>query len=122
MQKTSYRFGAILLFAAALASLVLAVYAYVTPLTGVNGTAGALLMIVASLLLSIVALGLPAISRRGWRNVLRVLIVVGLIGTCFAGLLLHRWWIGVAMGIGLIGIVIDMTRPARMAAQLKTKG
>lgn len=122
MQRTSYRIGAIVLFAGAVASFALAIYAYFTPLTGVNGTIGALIVIVASLVLALAALVLPAISKRGWRNVLRILILLGLIGTCVAGLLLHRWWIGAAMAIALIGLVIDMTRPARAAPMTRTIG
>ncbi len=122
MQRTSYRIGAILVFAGAVASLALAIYAYVTPLTGVNGSVGALIVIAASLVLALAALVLPVISTRSWRNVLRGLLLLGLIGTFLAGLLLHRWWIGLAMVIGLIGLAIDMTRPARAAPPARTKG
>lgn len=121
-QTASYNIGAILLFAAALASSALAIYAYVTPLTGVSGTLGALIVIVTSIILAVAALVLPAISPRGWRNLWRILILLGLIGICFAGILLHRWWIGVAMVIGLIGLIIDMTGRTRAATPIRTKG
>lgn len=118
----SYRTGAILLFAASVASLLLAAYAYFTPLTGVTGTAGAMLVIVASLILALAALVLPGLKGRGSRNALRVLILLGLIGTAFAGWLLHLWLVPVAMAIGLIGLIIDMTRPASAAPVTATEG
>jgi len=118
----SYRLGAILLLAGALASLLVTLYAYVTPLTGVTGTAGALLVIVASLILILAALVLPALKGRGMRNLARVLILLGLLGTGFAGLLLHLWTVPVAMAVGLVGLIIDMTRPARAAPVTATEG
>jgi hypothetical protein len=118
----SYRIGAVLLFAAALAGLLLAIYAYVTPLTGVNGSIGALIVIVATLVLALGALVLPVIRHRCWRNLARILLLLGVIGTFVAALLLHRWGIGAAMALGLVGLVIDMTRPARAAPLPRTAG
>jgi len=118
----NYRLGAILLFAAALASLLVTLYAYFTPLTGVTGTAGALLVVVANVILLLAALVLPGLQGRGMRNLVRVLVLLGLIGTAFAGLLLHLWTVPVAMAVGLIGLIIDMTRPARAAPVTATRG
>ncbi|SDN19391.1 hypothetical protein [Vreelandella arcis] len=108
----SSRLGAIVLLIASLAGLAIALYAYFTPLTGVTGTLGALVATVACLALVVMALLLAVIKSRGASIALRVLILLGLAGTFLAGLLLHQWWIGVAMVVGLIGLIIDMLRPS----------
>lgn len=111
----SPRLGAIVLLLAALAGLAIALYAYFTPLTGVTGTLGALVAIVACLALAVLALLLAVVKSRGASIALRVLILVGLAGTFFAGMLLHQWWIGAAMVVGLIGLIIDIARPSHRA-------
>ena len=50
-----------------------------------------------------------------------MLILLGLVGTGFAALLLHQWFIVVAMGVGLIGLIIDMTRRAGSAPVTRTE-
>lgn len=109
-QSRSHRMGAIVLFVASLVGFALALYAYFTPLTGVNGTPGALVVTLACVLLALLSLALGAAKGRGALTTLRVLILLGLAGTGFAALLLHQWWITVAMVVGLIGLVIDMNR------------
>lgn len=113
-QSSSSRAGAIVLLAAALAGLAVALYAYITPLTGVTGTLGALVVILACLALALMALLLAALKGRGARIALRVLVLIGLVATFVAGLLLHQWWIGVAMVAGLVGLTLDIHRPARV--------
>ncbi len=93
-----------------LVGFVVALYAYFVPLTGVTGSLGALIVIFACVALAILALMLMAVKGRGARNALRVLIFIGLVGTGVAGLLLHQWWLGVAMAVGLIGLILDMIR------------
>ncbi|MGM0824878.1 MAG: hypothetical protein ACQEUY_09180 [Pseudomonadota bacterium] len=111
----SPRLGAIVLFLASLAGLAIALYAYFTPLTGVTGTLGALVAIVACIALAVLALLLAVVISRGASIALRLLILVGLAGTFFAGMLLHQWWICVAMVVGLIGVIIDAARPSPRA-------
>lgn len=111
----SYRSGALIVVAAAVVALVLGLYAYFAPLTGVNGTAGAIIFIVASAVIALAGLALPVLGRRGLRNTLRVLVLLGLLGTILAGVLLHLWWAVLALAVGLIGVIIDMTRPAHAA-------
>lgn len=104
--------GVIVLLASAIAGLALALYAYFTPLTGVTGTLGALAVIVACAVLAVLALAQRVSLKHGARVTLRVAIVLLLLATCFAALLLHRWWICVAMGVGLAGVVVETVRPA----------
>lgn len=102
----------IVLLVSAVIGLAIALYAYFVPLTGVTGSLGALGAIVFCALLIVMALILGVATARAARIVLRVLIVLALVGTCFAALLLHQWWISVAMGVGLVGLIIDLIRPA----------
>ncbi|MCE3026169.1 hypothetical protein [Salinicola sp. DM10] len=103
--------GAIVLLLAALVGAAVAGYAYVTPLTGVNGSLGALVVIFACLALALMALILMPLKHRGGRIFWRLLALIGLIGTGFAGLLLHQWGIAAAMVLGLIGLILDLRRP-----------
>ncbi|RKR07195.1 hypothetical protein C7446_0003 [Kushneria sinocarnis] len=109
-QSRSQGLGAIVLFAASLVGLAVALYAYFTPLTGVTGTLGAQVVILVTAVLAVAALVLAAVKNRGLRIVLRVLILLALGGTFVASLLLHQWWISAAMVVGLIGLILDMTR------------
>lgn len=111
----SNQLGAIVLLIAALAGLAVALYAYFTPLTGVTGTLGALVAVVACLALAVMALLLFKVKGRGASIVLRILILMGLAGTFFAGMLLHQWWICAAMVVGLIGLIVDIVRATHQA-------
>ncbi|MFC0337468.1 hypothetical protein [Kushneria avicenniae] len=92
--------------------IAIALYAYLTPLTGVNGTLGALIVILTCAALVVLALGLALCGKRALHNLLRVVIVVVIIGTAFAALLLHLWWLAVAMAVALVGLMIDIFRPS----------
>lgn len=109
------RLGATVLLIASLAGLGIALYAYFTPLTGVTGTLGALIAIVACIVLAVMALPLATAKGRGTSIALRVIILVGLAGTFFVGILLHQWWISAAMAVGLIGLILDMVSPSSHA-------
>ena len=93
--------------------LALALYAYFTPLTGVTGTLGALAVIVACAVLAVMAFSLGVVGNHASRITLRLSIVLLLLAICFAALLLHRWWICVAMGVGLVGLIINVVRSVR---------
>lgn len=109
----SSKMSSIVLLAASLAGVAIALYAYLAPLTGVTGSLGALVAIFACVALAIMAFLLAVPKSRVAAISLRVVILVGLIGTFFVGLLLHQWWISVAMVVGLIGLILDMTNPSR---------
>lgn len=111
----SNRLGATVLLIAALAGLAVALYAYFTPLTGVTGTLGALVAIVACFALAVMTLLLFIVKGHGASILVRILILMGLAGTFFAGMLLHQWWICAAMVVGLIGLIADMVRAAQHA-------
>jgi len=108
LSSNRFRSGTILIVLAGLVSAILALYAYLTPLSGVTGTFGPLIVIGAALLIAVAALVMPKEGGRGWRITLGVLILLGLLGTAFAGVLLHRWFIPIALAVGLIGLILEM--------------
>ncbi len=110
-QSRSFRAGIIVLLLGSLVGLAVSLYAYFTPLTGVNGTLGALVVILSTIALVVLTLVLAPLSCRSGRVALRVLILLALVGTGFAGLLLHQWWLTAAMVVGLIGLLMDMASP-----------
>lgn len=111
-QSTSYRPGALLLLLSAAAGFLLSLYVYLAPLTGVTGTVGALLAMVVSIVIVAMAVILMRIVGRGSRITWRVLILIALAGNCFAGALLHEWWLCLAMVVGFIGYLIDFSAPS----------
>lgn len=112
-QAKPSRLGAIVLFISAIAGLLIALYAYFAPLTGVTGTLGALLAIVVCVVIAIMAIILAIMSVGAARIVWRILILLALAGNAFAGVLLHEWWLCIAMAVGFIGLIIDIVNSAR---------
>ncbi|WP_447926271.1 hypothetical protein [Vreelandella sp. EE27] len=102
--------GVWLLLIAALIGGALALYAYLTPLTGVTGTLGALVAMLGCAILAAAAAGLFKLHQGAGLIVLRVLILLGLAGTFFAALLLHQWLLAAVLVIGLVGLVVDVAR------------
>ena len=111
----SRRFGAVAIVAGGLAGALVAAYAYLTPLTGVTGTAGALLVILSSVLILAAGLIVALIAHRGWRNLFRGLLFLGIVLTAIAGLFLHQPVLVAAMAVALLGWLIDIFTPARAA-------
>ena len=103
--------GAMVVLVASAVGIAIALYAYLTPLTGVTGTLGALVVIVTCAVLVALGLGLALCHGRALHNLLRVVIVAFIVGTAFAALLLHLWWLAVAMAVALVGWMIDLFRP-----------
>ncbi len=96
-------------------SAILALYAYLTPLTGVSGAFGPLIVIGAALLGAMTALVMPKANGRRCRITLSVLILLGLLGTALAGVLLHRWYIPIALVVGLVGLILETMTGASAA-------
>lgn len=82
-------------------------YFYLTPLTGVNGTAGALLVVVSSLLMVMAGLVLYLVPSGTFPLLVRVLTVLGTLGTLTAAWFLHEFWLMAAMAIALLGVILD---------------
>lgn len=97
--------GAMLVAAAALAGLAVSLYLYLAPLTGVNGTLGALLVAVASAALVVDGLCLAFVWSRAARLVWYVLGFLGAILTLAAAYFLHAWLLMAAMIVVLVALV-----------------
>lgn len=109
----SSRHGSLLLLIAAVIGFAVALYAWLTPLTGVTGTIGALGVAIASVILALLTFLLRSASGRGARITLIILTLVVLFGTGFAAALLHQYIITAAMVIGLIGLIMLNNKSAR---------
>ena len=108
MTTGAQRLGPTGLVIAALVGLAISIYHYVTPMTGVTGTAGALLVVVSSLLLSVAGIVL-FLLHHGWVAALvRVLAVLGSVGTLLAAYFLHEFWLMAAMVVALLAIFFDL--------------
>ena len=104
------RAGTLLLLLAAAIGFALALYAWLTPLTGVTGTIG---VAIASVVLALLTLILRAASGRGARIFWGIVTLIVLVGIGFAALLLHQGIITAAMVLGLAGLILLGRRPAR---------
>ncbi|MDU1026491.1 MAG: hypothetical protein E7A38_13040, partial [Leclercia adecarboxylata] len=100
------RTGSILLLLAAVIGFAVALYAWLTPLTGVTGTIGALSVAIACAVLAVLTFMLRAASGRGARLFLIIVTLVVLAGIGFAAALLHQYIITAAMVVGLIGLIM----------------
>ena len=100
----------------ALIATALTLYNYLTPMTGVTGTEGALLVVVSSILLVIAGAILWFRSYGGVFWLFWVLSLLGIIGTAAAGYFLHEWLLLAAMAVTFIGLVVLLfRRPSRAA-------
>lgn len=104
-QSQPSRLGSLLLLLAAVIGFAVALYAWLTPLTGVTGTIGALGVAIASAVLALLTFLLRGASRRGARTTLIVIVFLMLFAIGFAAALLHQYIITAAMVVGLIGLI-----------------
>lgn len=112
LPSRSSRWGFMLMLLAAVVGFALALYAWLTPLTGVTGTIGALGVAIANVVLLILAFIHRACSGRNLRIFWAIVILVVLVGIGFAALLLHQAGITAAMVVGLIGLIAAKGSPA----------
>ena len=106
--------GALLMGLAAAAALALCIYNYVTPFTGIDGTPGALLVIVSTTLLVLLAGALQQLGHGGGRALHGFLLVASMAdiaGTAFAGWLLESRALVALMAVCLIGWLMVALRP-----------
>ena len=105
--------GAGIILLAGLAGAAIALYLFLTPLSGVTGTIGALIVLAACLAVALGGLLMMTTGGAVWRW----LTVLGILGTALAAFFLHGWWIMLAMLVALVGVVLDGIGPVR-----KTQG
>lgn len=110
--RTSAPLGPMIIFASAIVGAALSTYYFLTPLTGITGTPGAMLVIISSLLLVIDALILWFGPPRPLFWIMWVLGILGALGTFTAGWFLHAWWLMAAIAVVFIGLGVSLL-PAR---------
>jgi len=119
LQTQSSRTGSWLLLLAAVIGFVVALYAWLTPLTGVTGTIGALGVAIDCVVVALLAFAIRAVSRRGMRIFLVIITLIMLVGIGFAAALLHQYIITAAMVVGLIGLIMMSRNPAHHNHRVK---
>lgn len=99
--------GPVLLILASLLGVGISLYYYLVPMTGVTGTEGALLVVISSLVLTLGGIILLKV-RMGWLAItVRVLALLGALGTIAAAWFLHEFWLVAVMVVALVGVIID---------------
>ena len=116
-QKLLWRGGALLVALAALVGLGVSIANYFNPDSGIAGEPGTILVIASTALLAVFGW---LLSGEGWRGtLLRGFIVLStvlnIIGTGFAGYLLHSWVLLGAMIIAALGWIAIQFRPRRVS-------
>lgn len=96
----------------AAAGLALSIFAYVERSSGINGTAGAMLVVASSAAILLAALALASWPGmwRGLRGLLLFLLLLGILGTGLAAYFLMSIWLLVAMAVCLIGWLLAISR------------
>lgn len=110
-----FAFGIWLLAVASLLGFVDAIFNYFWTGNGIHGTAGALLVIVSTALLTI-ASGLIALGLLRWRWLIvlfDVLLILGILGTGLAAYLLEAWVLLGLMVAALVGWLAHIFMPSR---------
>lgn len=107
-----HRWGLWLLSAGGLVGLAVVLYYYLTPHNGIDGTEGALLVVVSSALILIAGLARLIFRRmpRALRVILDILLFFGIIGTGFAAYMLEAYPLLAAMVVSFIGWLINPFR------------
>lgn len=100
------RFSPMTLTIASLAGTGISLFYYLAPMTGVTGTGGALLVVCSSILLALAGAILVFRTAGGFALFLRVLAVLGTLGTSAAAWFLHEYWLVAAMAVALAATVM----------------
>ncbi|MEE2951455.1 hypothetical protein SAMN06297251_11471 [Fulvimarina manganoxydans] len=103
--------GALVVIFGAIIGLIIAAYLYITPLTGITGSFGAILVIVSSALLILDGVMLLGAVTPGSRGVWLTLGFLGALGTLAAAWFLHAFFLMAAMVVVLVGLVMALARP-----------
>ena len=118
VRTVMWRLGAVVVVLAALVGLGASIANYLNPDSGIAGEPGTLLVIASTFLLAVFGW---LLSGEGWRGtLLRGFIVLStilnIIGTGFAGYLLHSWALLGAMILAFLGwIAIQLGRRRAVA-------
>ncbi|MFN3572962.1 MAG: hypothetical protein ACK4TR_05520 [Phenylobacterium sp.] len=108
MRRSAAPAAALGLAALAVVGLAAAVYSYFTPATGIDGTPGALLVIVSTTLLAGAALLIGFVAALpGWARItLLTLCLLDVLGTGLAAYFLQAWVLLAAMALALLAWLV----------------
>ncbi|MEX0695693.1 MAG: hypothetical protein WD075_14690 [Rhodospirillales bacterium] len=104
------------LTAAALCGIGISAFNYSAPMTGVTGTAGALMVVCSSILLAGAGVFLLFKHSGGSATFVRVLALLGALGTILAAWFLHEYWLVAIMVAATVAAIMSFV-PTRTAAQ-----
>ena len=102
-----YSYGPLLLILGAAAGLIITLYYFISPLTGVNGTIGAGLVVFSTGIMLVAALIHPLLPAGMFRATVKFLILVDIVCTIAAGYFLHEWFLIAFMVVALAGAIMD---------------
>ena len=100
--------GAYIIIICSVIAFLLTLNRFITPLSGITGTGAAIVTMSALAVLCLLGLFLLCPSFKKFRNIILLLLVIGVIGTIFAGLLIHGAMTVVLLIICAIGILIEI--------------
>ena len=93
---------------ASVLALAVAIYDYVTPATGIDGSDGVMLVGAAAGLMLAAALAWALFDVRGWlRSLLVILILLDILGSALCGYFLESTGIMAAMALALLGWLLQ---------------
>lgn len=113
--EASLPLGPLVVLCAGAVGVVLSLYAYLAPLTGVTGSAGALLVAASSAALVIDAVILWHANSNLVFRLFWVLGLLGAFGTIAAASFLHSWWLLGANVVVLLGLMVTLARRGQTA-------
>ena len=108
--------GALVVIFGAVIGLIIAAYLYITPLTGITGSVGAILVIASSALLILDGVMLLGAVTPGSRGLWLTLGFLGALGTLAAAWFLHAMVLMAAMVVVIVGLVMALARPPSASA------
>lgn len=108
-----FSIGLLIMAAAALVGLVVAAIGYLTPTSGIAGTAGALLVVLSSAALLIAAMLMPMLREhvRWLYLVVVVLCALAVLGTAVAAYFLELPLVIVAVVVAALGLIWHLMAP-----------
>ncbi|WP_424930834.1 hypothetical protein [Amaricoccus macauensis] len=99
--------SAVMFLLMAAAGLAVTLYLYLTPLTGVNGTTGAALVVFACAAMTLAGLVLVYRPWGGFSELLRYLCLLAAVCTAAAALFLQAYWLLWLMAFAVVFILFD---------------
>lgn len=106
-KSAKMQIGAYVMMLGALCALLITLWRYVTPLSGVNGSGGAELTMVGEAALLLASVILLRKKHDGLRKLFVFLSWVGVILTFIAALFLHGWLSAAFLALCALGVLIE---------------